>query len=417
MAHHALLAHVLSTSSFGALLSFRLFKSVKIRMSETAAGHVATIVEEARLLIETCAIPPNPRDPSSNNRVLAWRLRPSELRAIAVQDFLQPPPAWGLRINLANLRIGPDHAITIARSLILNHTVTSIDLSMCDVGTSACCELFRCLERNKTLRHLNLNGNFIAPAGAVAAAVCVGKLETLHMACNQIGTKGCLALASALASSTTMKFLNVRGNGISLYGVYSLIEALDSNIVMRLSDDVKQAVADSRREYLSELAAERTAVQTTNITNTIQKMMSAIRTAAAVSHLLPHSPSQRGGQHRSAENDSASQSSSPNGREKRSASTAGTPLMGTRKSLNADQSNDLASMASSSYQTGDGALPATPLTADPSKPANTSCHSLWVQGNCDAPPELLDVLVQILTKRVPQPPEGLNTKKKKKGKK
>ncbi len=117
------------------------------------ADYITAAVEDAKRTIETAVLPTNPRDPS--NGVLPWRIRPSEMRALAVQDYLAPPPEWGVKINLASMYIGPDHAKAVAHSLILNHTVTTLDLSCCDMGTDAAIELMHCLERNKTLKHLN----------------------------------------------------------------------------------------------------------------------------------------------------------------------------------------------------------------------------------------------------------------------
>jgi hypothetical protein len=48
---------------------------------------------------------------------------------------------------------------------------------------------------------------------------------------------------------------------------------------------------------------------------------------------------------------------------------------------------------------------------------NTSCHALWVQLNEEIAPEITDILNVVLSTRFPQPPEGLNPKKKRKGKK
>lgn len=429
--------------------------------------HINAAVEEATRMIHTAVLPVNPRDP--RNGILGWRLRPSEMRALAVQEFLEPPPEWGLKINLANMFIGPDHARTIAHALILNHTVTTIDLSCCDMGTSAAVELMQCLERNTTLKHLNISGNLIGPEGGVkAASSLLNKLETLHLACNELGDVGGAAIAEALRYSTKIKFLNLRGNHMRLYTLYTLIEALDPTLHSQLSDELKAELAASRAIVREEEAKTRArlvlAAKDLYISSGASSPLTVTSTLAADRGMMfdqAATPAALGGRRgsvssfmASSQNESLQDGPSSAKKSSRSknamtfdrtvegvASPEGgiSPKSGKQPQPPSDASPKKDSFRSSvaaaiygksvtsSGKAGiDVVLPTTaPLSAldlapsplfSPSanSPKSTVCNALWLHGNLDVlPKELLDLLNKTLTLRVPQPPEGMNSKKKK----
>ncbi|RNF09935.1 uncharacterized protein Tco025E_06888 [Trypanosoma conorhini] len=187
--------------------------------------------------IEVATIPPDPDAPSC----LMWRLRPSEEAAILVQRYLNPPPQWGIKLSLSSTFLGPERCMSLGRKLILNNTVTTLDLSMCDMQDEAAAEFFNSLKRNRCLKHLNVDGNYISDKGASAAAECVQNLETLHMSCNIIHDKGAIDIASFLRKSAKIKTLNLRANRITFYGAYRLIAALEP-VLDRVSPALREAI-------------------------------------------------------------------------------------------------------------------------------------------------------------------------------
>ncbi|ORC87936.1 uncharacterized protein TM35_000191800 [Trypanosoma theileri] len=191
--------------------------------------------------LETATVPPDPDAPSC----LMWRLRPSEEAALAMQRYLHPPPRWGLNLSLSSMFLGSEKCISIGRKLILNNTVTTIDLSMCDMQDKGAVEFFSCLKRNKCLKHLNIDGNYIGDKGAIAAAKCIQNLETLHMSCNDIHDEGAIAIASSLRLSSKIKTINLRANRITFYGAYKLIDSLEP-VLHRISSEIAENI--SRRE-------------------------------------------------------------------------------------------------------------------------------------------------------------------------
>ncbi|KAG8344179.1 putative leucine-rich repeat protein (LRRP) [Trypanosoma vivax] len=198
---------------------------------------VESVYNRAIETIETAVIAPHPDSTSC----FASRLRPSEEAALIINCYLNPPPPWGIKLNCSSMFWGSEKCVNIAQKLILNHTVTSLDLSMCDLQENEAVVFFSCLRRNTCLKHLCMNGNCIGDKGAVAAAQCVGNLETLHMSCNGICDNGAVALASSLRQSEKIKTLNLRGNRISLYGAYMLVSALEA-VLDLFSQNIRSSI-------------------------------------------------------------------------------------------------------------------------------------------------------------------------------
>lgn len=195
---------------------------------------VETAIREAKHVIETSTLPtPNPhrvlRELKGVARMMYVREMQRREQELAAEGA-EPPPPWGLKVNLSNLCIGPTHAESVARSMILNETVTTLDLSMCDLGTDGAVAVVHCLQKNKALEHLVLNGNFMGPPVAIKAAHMLSLptcfLQSLSVSCNSIGDEGAIALASALRVNKQLTFLNVRSNGITDAGATALLESM-----------------------------------------------------------------------------------------------------------------------------------------------------------------------------------------------
>ena len=347
---------------------------------------INAIVNDARTLIETATLA-NPDEYKS----FEWKQRPSTLRQIAVEHFLNPPPPWGLRVNLASLYIGPEHCNTIAQSMLLCKTVTSLDLSMCDMQTESAVYLFKCLKgRNKVLRHLNLNGNFIDPPGGVAAATCVGQLESLHLACNNIGDVGCIAISHELRRTNTMKFLNVRANNITNVGIHKLLEALSPEAAeaIDLAQFAKPAIVIPRDVEVVPAA-----------TQTLQAMM-----AGSTSSTTLNSPSG---------NQAAAAPSSPIG----SPQNVSSPRLSSVAQPGQRRQSRLYTTAIIALAGASPDLSSSPrgetIPFLDRSVKNTSINALWVQLNKNVARVLEEQIVSILAARFPQPPEGFNDKKKK----
>lgn len=135
---------------------------------------VDAMVSDAIRIVEATPISPPPWVTSMKKP----RARPSEQQQAVYDAHVFPSPHWGLNINLSSTYMGIDQASRIARLMLTNTTVTTLDLSMCDIYSEGCEELVKCLKRNFVLRHLSLNGNRIGPRGAVALAEYLGMDDT-----------------------------------------------------------------------------------------------------------------------------------------------------------------------------------------------------------------------------------------------
>lgn len=181
-----------------------------------------TTFDRAIAAIETATCGPDEGAPSCNE----YRLRPSEQAALLLDRSLHPPPPWGIKINMSRSFLGPEKCILLGKKLMLNKTVTYLDISMCDMQEEAGEKFFLCLQDNTMLKHLCVNGNYLGDRGAIAAAPCLKKLESFHCASNGITDVGAAALADGMRRSATLKTLSVRNNRITIEGIQKLIDAL-----------------------------------------------------------------------------------------------------------------------------------------------------------------------------------------------
>ena len=127
---------------------------------------VEILVSDALRIVERTPLPPPPWVEALKRP----RARPSEDQHRAYDAHVFPMPEWGLNINLSSSYMGISQGRRIAQMMVTNATVTTLDLSACDLYSEGCEALVACLKRNAVLRHLSLNGNRIGPKGAVALA-------------------------------------------------------------------------------------------------------------------------------------------------------------------------------------------------------------------------------------------------------
>lgn len=362
-------------------------------MEEQAPAPPITSYEKAleALDISPHQLPPDPFAPSCNQ----FRLRPSEEAAIFIQRYLNPPPPWGLKINLSRTFLGPEKCLKLGQKLILNRTVTYLDLSMCDLEEKMSKDFFFCIERNFTLRHLNVNGNAIRDTGAIAAAKCIGNLESLHMASNEITDIGALAIADAVRVSGKIKTLSLRSNDITIYGLYKIMDALEPSLGL-MPPEVQTLIAEKESpappptETLSEPPeSKRASVISGGVSGRQKEDGPPNPESGAAAAVGGEGPSKR---------------------------VSETPVMGE------------AAPHSRRATVGDAESSGKPAVEKDDKaekgeeeeeeeiPYNETLHTLWVDYNEPFPEQVLKNLNVILSKRIPQPPPGL-LKKKGKGKK
>ncbi|OXB74483.1 UNVERIFIED_CONTAM: hypothetical protein H355_001865 [Colinus virginianus] len=136
------------------------------------------------------------------------------------------------RLSLAENQISNKGAKALARSLMVNRSLTVLDLRSNSIGPSGAKALADALKKNQVLLSLNLQHNVIKEEGATALAEALltnRRLMTLHLQKNSIGAHGARKLAEALAQNCSLKELMLSSNSVGDNGSVALAEALKVN--------------------------------------------------------------------------------------------------------------------------------------------------------------------------------------------
>ncbi|XP_039991698.1 NLR family CARD domain-containing protein 3 isoform X2 [Xiphias gladius] len=135
-------------------------------------------------------------------------------------------------LNLRNNNIGSKGAKFLAEALKMNQVLVSINFqnnAIEEEGAQALAEVLQC---NRRLVSLNIRKNTIGAGGAkrIANALKTNQTLTKLILCsNQLGDKGTIALAEALTLNHTLLSLQLQSNSISNRGMTALTKALRLN--------------------------------------------------------------------------------------------------------------------------------------------------------------------------------------------
>ncbi|XP_055990950.1 NLR family CARD domain-containing protein 3 [Sorex fumeus] len=136
------------------------------------------------------------------------------------------------RLSLAENQIRSKGARALARSLLVNRSLTALDLRSNSIGPPGAKALADALKINRTLTSLSLQSNMVGDDGAkyLAEALAANRtLSTLHLQNNNIGPTGAQHMAAALKHNRSLKELMFSSNGIGDGGARALAEALQEN--------------------------------------------------------------------------------------------------------------------------------------------------------------------------------------------
>ena len=161
--------------------------------------------------------------------------------AKALCESLRPPPHGNSNIHVLDLynngKIGERGAKEVAEMLRTNVSITSLDLSGCNIGQGGGAAIGLALsESNRTLTRLDVSGN---------------KLE------GAIGEVGARSLAAALATNEILRYLDVEGNAIGDNGGLAFLDAVQNNSTLlglgwRDKNRISAEVATSLEQALEE---------------------------------------------------------------------------------------------------------------------------------------------------------------------
>jgi len=158
---------------------------------------------------------------------------PTHLKAL-VECLL--PYSYLQRLCFWTVPVRDEGCKTIGQYLIVNRTVTTLEITDCAVGPPGCKFLGEALEKNPTLTTLRLDHNKnIGPAGAAVLGECLKRnfgppgVQTLSLTfCGLEGEEGGTSVTTGLLQAPMLKVLELKGNRFGVPGVLSLLGAFKS---------------------------------------------------------------------------------------------------------------------------------------------------------------------------------------------
>ncbi|GBG93245.1 hypothetical protein CBR_g61650 [Chara braunii] len=139
--------------------------------------------------------------------------------ALSENDFLE-------HLNVSGNRAADDGAMELAKALEKHRAIQHVDMSSNNIGNDGAIALAEVLKKSTSITTLELNNNeidydgFVAIAGALAVNT---SLRALHLNGNYAGSLGAAALAKGLAENKSLKELHLNGNSISDEGIRVLV--------------------------------------------------------------------------------------------------------------------------------------------------------------------------------------------------
>ena len=171
-------------------------------------------------------------------------------------------------ISSAHSILGSTSVASLSQALLVNNTLTHLNLKCFMVHGSGVDSLSEALSVNTALAHLNLGGNEIGASGAVSLSQALSvnsSLVDLNLKRNFLGNSGAASLSQALSVNTTLAHLNLGGNKIGASGAASLSQALSVNSSLTDLNLRDNYVGDSGAASLSQALSVNTTATRLNL--------------------------------------------------------------------------------------------------------------------------------------------------------
>ncbi|KAM6951360.1 NLR family CARD domain-containing protein 3 [Aplochiton taeniatus] len=136
------------------------------------------------------------------------------------------------KMSLAENAIGNKGSKALSRALLVNRTLTTLDLRSNSIGSKGAKSLAEALKMNQVLVSINFQNNSIEEEGARALAELLQsnrKLVSLNIRKNSIGADGAKRIADALKTNQTLTELILCSNQLGDKGAAALGQALTVN--------------------------------------------------------------------------------------------------------------------------------------------------------------------------------------------
>ncbi|XP_029400604.1 NLR family CARD domain-containing protein 3 [Mus pahari] len=142
-------------------------------------------------------------------------------------------------LSLQSNMIKDDGVMCMAEALVSNQTISMLQLQKNLIGLTGARQMADALKQNRSLKALMFSSNTIGDRGAIALAEALKVnqgLENLDLQSNSISDMGVTVLMRALCSNQTLSSLNLRENSISPEGAQALAQALCRNNTLKRLD-------------------------------------------------------------------------------------------------------------------------------------------------------------------------------------
>ncbi|XP_062382103.1 NLR family CARD domain-containing protein 3 isoform X2 [Sardina pilchardus] len=142
-------------------------------------------------------------------------------------------------LNLQNNRIEDEGARALAELLQTNRKLSCLNLQKNNLSADGVRRIAESLKKNQTLRELNMSGNQLGDVGAVALAQALTvnhTLSSLRLQSSSVSDRGVAALTQALCSNHGLITLILRENSVGVDGAKAIAKALEKNRTLQELD-------------------------------------------------------------------------------------------------------------------------------------------------------------------------------------
>ncbi|XP_053327743.1 NLR family CARD domain-containing protein 3 [Spea bombifrons] len=159
-----------------------------------------------------------------------------------------------VNLNLQNNQIKSEGAQYLSESLLVNRKLKALNVQKNKIKADGSESLAFCLKQNQVLQELWLSGNTIGDEGAAALAEALtenSSLRILDLQSNSISNCGLSRLTDGLSHNHSLRHLNLRENSISIEGSLALAESLKRNCTLTHLDLTANLLHDEGVEALA----------------------------------------------------------------------------------------------------------------------------------------------------------------------
>ncbi|KAA0705019.1 NLR family CARD domain-containing protein 3 CARD15-like protein [Triplophysa tibetana] len=142
-------------------------------------------------------------------------------------------------LSLADNSISSKGVKPLSRALLVNRTLTVLDLRGNNIGAKGAKTLCEALKINQFLVSVNMSSNQLGDVGIVVLAQAIKVnhiLHTLSLQSSSVSDRGIKALSLALQSNRALSSLNLRENSIGVAGAKDIAKALKVNSCLKELD-------------------------------------------------------------------------------------------------------------------------------------------------------------------------------------